>query len=120
MQHHDQKGFTLLESLVAVAIMGTAVMALLAALSTGSIAVKVVDEKVTAEGIARSQLEYTQSLAYQLVPTTYATVVPPTGYSVTAEAFTVEGADSNIQQIVVTVYHHSEQMLSVEDYKVNR
>lgn len=113
-------GFTLVETLVAVAIMGTAVVALLAALSTGSIAVTVVEEKVTANGVARSQLEYTQSLLFQVAPTTYATITPAQGYSVTAQAFPIAGADTDIQKVVVTVYHGGASVLAAESYKMNR
>ena len=110
----------MVETLVAVAIMGTTTVALLAALSTGSIAVTIVEENVNAGAIARSQLEYTQSLPYQIAPATYDTITPPEEYGVTAEAFPVDGADSDIQEIVVTVYHHGEDVLVVQGYKMNR
>ena len=118
--HPHEGGFTLVETLVAVAVMGTAIVALLSALSTGSIAVTIVEEKVTASGVARSQLEYTQSLSFQVAPTTYATITTPEGYSVTADAFPVDGADSDIQEIAITVYHHVEEVLVVQGYKMNR
>ncbi len=116
----SERGFTMVETLIAVAVMGTAVVALLSALSTGSIAVTVVEEKVTAGGIARSQLEYTQSLPFQIAPATYATITPNQGYSVTAEAFPVAGTDDDIQRVVVTVYHEGVSVLSAEAYKMNR
>ena len=100
--------------------MGTTTVALLAALSTGAIAVTVVEENVNADGIARSQLEYTQSLLFQVAPTSYATVTPPTGYSVTAEAFTLPGADDDIQKVVVIVYHDGASVLAAVVYKMNR
>ena len=115
-----EKGFTLVETLVAVAVMGTAAVALLAALSTGSIAVAIVEEKVTAEGIARSQLEYTQSLPFQVAPAIYFTTTPPAGYGVTAEAFPVAGTDDDLQRVVVTVYHQGAQVRTAEAYKMNR
>ena len=115
-----EKGFALVESLIAVAVMGTAIVALLAALSTGSIAVTVVEEKVTVDGIARSQLEYTQSLPFQVAPATYSTIAPPAGYGVTAEAFPVAGADADLQKVVVTVYHQGAPVLAADAYKMNR
>ena len=60
----NQEGFGLVEVLVAVAIVGMTVVALLAALSTGSIGVATTDEQVTAANLARSQLEYTRSQPY--------------------------------------------------------
>ena len=115
-----EKGFMLVEALVAVAVMGTAVVALLAALSTSSIAVTLVEERVTTDGIARSQLEYTQSLPFQVAPATYSSITPPARYSVTAEAFPVIGADDDLQRIVITVFHEGVWVLTTEAYKMNR
>ena len=120
LRRGGERGFTLVETLVAVAVMGTAIVSLLAALSTGSIAVTIVEENVTAGGIARSQLEYTQSLPFQIAPATYATITTTQGYSVTAEALPVAGTDDDIQQVIVTVYHDGASVLSAETYKMNR
>ena len=80
-----QEGVGLVEVLVAVAILGLTLVVLLAAISTGSVGVATTEERVTAENLARSQLEYTKSQPYVAVPASYATVTPPAGY----------GGDSN-------------------------
>jgi Tfp pilus assembly protein PilV len=123
----SQEGLALVEVLVAVAILGMTLVALLAALSTGSIGVATTDEQVTAANLARSQLEYTRSQPYAEAPTAYGTVTPPAGYTVSVqadsvpEATSVPGADpSAIQKITVTVTRNGETLLTVEDFKVDR
>ncbi len=115
-----QEGVGLVETLIAVAILGVTLVVLLTAISTGSIGVATTEERVTAENLARSQLEYTKSQAYQAAPASYATVTPPTGYAVTAAATSIPEGDSAIQKITVTVTRDGETLLTVEDYKVDR
>ncbi len=117
-----QDGVGLVETLVAVAILGVTLVTLLAAISTGSIGVATTEERVTAENLARSQLEYTKSEAYlPVVPASYATVTPPAGYTVSAEATSIipEG-DSSVQKITVTITRDGDTLMTVEDFKVNR
>jgi Tfp pilus assembly protein PilV len=116
----NQEGVGLVEVLVAVAIIGMTVVVLLAALSTGSIGVATTDEQVTAANLARSQLEYTRSQTYLQAPAAYATVPPPAGYAVSAEAASIPDADTSIQKITVAVTRNGETLLTVEDFKVNR
>ena len=117
----DQRGVTLVESLVASAIVALVLLSLVEALSMGSIGMHTASERVTAEILARSQLEYVKQQSYVSAPTSYDTVELPTGgYSIAAEAASVPGADSNIQKITVRIYHHEEEILVREGYKVNR
>ncbi len=115
-----QEGVGLVETLVAVAILGVTLVTLLAAISTGSIGVATTEERVTAENLARSQLEYTKSQPYLTAPASYPTVTPPAGYAVSAEATSIPGGDSSIQKITVTVTRGSETLITVEDFKVDR
>ena len=116
----DQRGVSLPESLVAVAILGIALVVFLTALSTGLSGVGTVDEQVMAENVARSQLEYTKSQEYLIAPVFYNTITPPADFNVTAEASPIPDLSGEIQKITVTVYHNGEVLLVVEDYKVNR
>jgi len=116
-----EEGIALVEALMAVAILGLALTALLSAVSTGTMAVSRTEERVTAENLARSQLEYTKSQAYLPLPTPYATVTPyPDDYSVAVTADLVPGADAGIEKITVTVSRAGKELLVVEDYKVDR
>jgi Tfp pilus assembly protein PilV len=117
-----EEGLGLVEVLVAVAIVGMTLVALLAAISTGSIGVTTTDSEVTAANLARSQLEYTRSQPYAEVPTEYATVTPPAGYTVSVQAASIPEpvTDANIQKITVIVARDGKTLATVEDYKVKR
>jgi prepilin-type N-terminal cleavage/methylation domain-containing protein len=65
------RGFTLIEVLIAIAILGTIAITLLAALSTSSMAFIVADERATAESLARSQMEYVKNQGYNCNETTH-------------------------------------------------
>ena len=117
----QQEGFGLVEVLVAVAIVATAVIMFLSSLSTGSRTVGLMYERTTAENLARSQLEYTKSQDYIPAPVSYDTIVSlPSGFTVSAQDSPVTDRDDNIQKITVTVYRDGEPILFMEDFKVNR
>jgi type II secretory pathway pseudopilin PulG len=117
---YGQKGLGLVETLVAVAILGTSVVAFVAALSAGSIAVGEQDEKVVAQSLAQTQLEYTKSYPYDPEATTYPTVDTPESYVISVDVASIPDTDADIQKITVIISRDSETILTVEDYKVNR
>ncbi len=114
----DQRGLGLVESLAAVAILGTAVVAFVVALSAGSIAVREQDQQVVAQSLVRTQLEYIKGLSYDI--TSYPTVDTLEGYTISVEVASIPDTDADIQKITVTISRDGEDLLSVEDYKVNR
>jgi prepilin-type N-terminal cleavage/methylation domain-containing protein len=115
-----QKGFGLVETLVAVAILGTSVAAFISGLSAGSIAVRGQDVTAVSQGLAQTQMEYTKSYAYNPSAVTYPAVTAPTGYSISVSVSAVPSADTNIQKITVTVSRTGETPVTVAGYKVNR
>jgi type II secretory pathway pseudopilin PulG len=120
-QGRGEEGVGLVETLIAVGILGLTLTVLLAAVSTGSLAVSRTEERVTAENLARSQLEYTKSQSYLTPPASYAIVTPsPGGYSVAVDAVSIPDTDSGIEKITVTVSRDGKTLLLVEDYKVDR
>jgi len=68
--HHalrgNSRGVTLIEVLIAVAILGLVAVAFLSALATASTAIIIADERSTAESLARSELEYVKSQDFSL------------------------------------------------------
>ncbi len=116
----EQRGLGLAETLVAVAILGTSVVAFVVALSAGSIAVGEQDEEVVAQRLVRTQLEYTKSYPYDSEATTYPAVDLPEGYAISVGVTAVPGTDADVQKITVTISRESENVMIVEDYKVNR
>ena len=59
------RGFTLIEVLVAIALIGIVAVAILSSLSTASTVLSIADERTTAESLARRQMEYVKSQGYQ-------------------------------------------------------
>ena len=82
------QGFTLVEVLVAIALIGIVAIAILGAISTSSRVVSVGDVRTTAESLAREQMEYIKSQDYN--STTSVAIEPtyqkvggiPAGYSI--------------------------------------
>ena len=116
----EHRGLGLVETLVAVAILGTSVVAFVVALSTGSLAVGKQDEEVVAQELAQTQLEYTKSYVFTPGASTYPTISAPDGYSISLTVSSVPNTNDDIQKITATITRNSENIFVVEDYKVNR
>ncbi len=116
----DQSGLGLVECMVAVGILAVAVVAFVTALSTGSIGVREVQQEMVAQRLARTQVECVKGYAYDAEATTYPTVDTPDGYAVSVEIGTAVEGDAGIQKVTVTVYRDGDDVLTVENYKVNR
>ena len=116
----EQHGLGLAETLVAIAILGTALVTFIAAISAGSIAVGAQDEATQVQNLASSQMEYTKSYSYISGTSSYPTIATPPDYSLNVIVSPVLGADVNIQKITVNVSREGQLKLSVSDYKVNR
>jgi prepilin-type N-terminal cleavage/methylation domain-containing protein len=97
------RGFTLIEVVIAIAILGTIAVTFLGALSTSSLALITADQRTTAESLARSQMEFVKNQGYNYNSTTSQGTyqkIPgiPDGYSiwsVNANNQTVNGGASN-------------------------
>ena len=116
----DEKGLTLVELLVALAIVGTTLIAFALALSTGSLAVRESDEEVTVQSLARTQLEYTKAYPYNSAATTYPTVNTTDNFSISVGVTAIPATDSNIQKVTANVSQNGLVLLTIEGYKVNR
>jgi prepilin-type N-terminal cleavage/methylation domain-containing protein len=140
-----QKGLTLIEVLIAIAILGMIAVPFLTALSTSSRGIIIADERTTAESLVRSEMEYIKSctynstgFSYQIPPTANNTpwgglhaldsYYADTGYSVNVTGVPINSTtgaalpsgDKNIQNITVKVYHGAKLVLTTSTYKVNR
>lgn len=116
----DERGLGLVESVVAVAILGVAIVAFAVALSTGSIAVREENQEVVAQRLVRNQLECIKGYPYDPEATTYPTVDSQEDYTIFVGVTPTPDNDINIQKITVTISHDGEDILTVENYKVNR
>jgi len=61
----SSRGFTLIEVLLAIALLGVIAIAFMSALSTASTVLIIADERTTAESLARRQMEYVKGQGYK-------------------------------------------------------
>jgi prepilin-type N-terminal cleavage/methylation domain-containing protein len=121
--NRGQKGQTLIEALIALAILGIVAIAFLTALTTSSVAMILADENTTAESLTRSELEDIKNSSYPII-----------GYDVAQGNYEVQVrskfidpdthveavVDTGLQEITVTVYHEDpDPVLVTVTYKGN-
>ena len=120
----DERGFSLLETLVALAILGVAAAVFLSSLATTSKATIINEEQTLAESLVRSQVEYVKSCTYQPGTSEYdvnPALTVPVNRSVPPPAVApLHGSDDGIQIVTVSALRNGETILSVETYKVDR
>jgi prepilin-type N-terminal cleavage/methylation domain-containing protein len=117
------KGFAFIETIVALALLGVIAAVLLGSVGTATKATIVADEQVTAESLARGEIEYIKGCAYQYSATEYpidSTLDIPGGWSINTTVEAVDDRDDDIQQVTVTIHRGGEDELSVTTYKVDR
>lgn len=138
-----ENGISLLETITGMAILGMIGVGFMSALGSTFQATNINDEKVVAENLVRTQLEFLRSQPYcepgsvpYTIPTdgacgTYAVpptgVTPPTGYTMTVELNTYCcDASANpypiaeLQQITATVFRDGTFVSQTSDLKTNR
>jgi len=110
------RGFTLIEVVIAIALVGIISIAFLSALSNASTILIITDERATAESLARSQMEYVKN---EPKSATYPSTIPDAyqeaGYSanITADLLKV-----GIQKITIIIAHDDEELVTLVGYKV--
>ena len=117
-----ERGMTLIEALIALALLGLIAATFIGSLGTAARATLTADEQTTAESLARSQFEHVKTLDYVDGATQYPAAPVPTVedysfYSVTIDAGPL---DDQIQKITVTVKHSNKEVVTLESYKVDR
>ncbi|MFC2020638.1 type II secretion system protein J [Chloroflexota bacterium] len=132
--NHRQKGFTFIETLVGVAIFAAIGVALMSGLSTGYKSLEISQERVYAEGLAKSQVEYIKAQDYISVVNydandpakRYAVIDIPAhlaavGYSVeinapeTVDVVGISGYE--VQGITIKVKHDGSGKLAITFYR---
>lgn len=122
--HNDERGMTLVEVLVALAILAAVAGVFLTAISTTSKAVMVGQEHVSAESLAKSQMESIQQQNYR-EDLQYDTITPPTTYAIDINVVLLDprmdqkGDDQDLQKIIITVTHLGKTVFTLEGYKCN-
>jgi prepilin-type N-terminal cleavage/methylation domain-containing protein len=137
-------GFTLIEVLIALALFGIIAITFAGGLSTSSKAALTADVRTNAESLARTQMEYVKSQSYNRAPAggaaIYSTITDiPDGYAIWSENRTpgqyvpsVLGVpwdsgnntavyeDNGLQKIKLVITHDGREVITLEDYKVDR
>jgi prepilin-type N-terminal cleavage/methylation domain-containing protein len=129
----NQSGFTLVEAVISIALIGIIAAALFMGLGTASKVLLHTDARETAKNLAETQMEYIKGLPYNPAATTYNTsaitlpsgytalpnVVYPGGTTVTVNGVTYFNPvrDNNIQLVVVTI-NGAGITYTLEGYKV--
>jgi prepilin-type N-terminal cleavage/methylation domain-containing protein len=118
-----QQGFTLIEVLVAMAILGVVAVCYLGALTTSSRAAIATDQMDTGRAIAQAQMEWVKNQSF-LTSGEYTlnTVVMAQypGYSAEITAANAAQRDGFIQKVTVTVYKGAKIVTHLEDCKVKK
>jgi hypothetical protein len=116
-----QRGIGLVETLMAVAILGTAVVTFVAGLATGAVSVRLNDQDATAQRLAQSEMEYIKNSAFSAAGS-YGLITVPANYTVQVTAAAAAGTDSglNIQKITINVLAGGSSIYTLTGYKTNR
>jgi prepilin-type N-terminal cleavage/methylation domain-containing protein len=118
-----QRGDSLIEVLVAVAILGVVAVAFLSAMVTAYRGVTLADEKTMAESLTRTELERVRNASYPVIDDSRSVY----GYDVDLDVEYIDpvthlptGTPLGMQKVTVTVSHNDEVVLVTETSKVNR
>jgi len=125
------RGFSMLEVVIAIALLGIIAVSVLSALQTAALALISADRRATAESIARTQMEWVRYSAYDFLleeghpeysldPEIVTTLPPDFTVDTTAIRLNKDvdpDDDDGIQQITVTVSHEGRVVVTLEDFK---
>jgi prepilin-type N-terminal cleavage/methylation domain-containing protein len=123
----NQEGFSLIEVIISLALIGIVVTGILSALATSSRATITNDVQTTAQNLAEDQIEYMRSQQYDGTnnPPQYQVLADvPASYSVSCTAVRLDpegdGSDDDdgLQKITVTVAFNGTTATAIEAYRV--
>ena len=119
----NEAGVSLIETLIALVLLGIIAVAFLSGLATAAKATFIADEQATAESLARSTMEYVKALDYVLGATEYPVdpgLTIPEGWVVSPPVVEPLYDTDDIQKITVTIEHLDKELITLEGYKVDR
>jgi prepilin-type N-terminal cleavage/methylation domain-containing protein len=121
----NESGFSLVETVISILLIGILASAYLGSLATGLRVLIETDRQQTARTLAEHQLEYIKGLAYSLTYTPDTISTEYDGYSVSVSASEVVSRDVNLQKIRILVSFHDKPVVladgsTIQGYKVNR
>ena len=142
------RGMSAIEVIVALALLAATAVAFLSGLSTALHTSRIADERSVAQTLAQSEMEYVKSQEYSTAAWSYTVTTSGSSssnepdwfdldhdladesatYSVAVEATDfdadedgdIDDDDAGIRTVTVTVSHHGDEVMVLEDYKVDR
>lgn len=111
---HHEKGISLIEVLIGIALMGIIGSAFLAAVSTSSSTLALTAREDKAKQLAESQIEYTKHQPFSSTNK----VDSPAGYQIDIQFPQIPETDDNIQAILVSVSYQGTVLCQLEDFEV--
>jgi len=120
----SEKGFSLIETAAALAILGLVAVGFLGGIGMSFKAVSVNSEQATAEDLVISEIEYIKRCTYQYSASEYP-VDPglniPVGWEVPPPIVElVHATDDGIQKVIVKAEHNGKEILSLSVHKIDR
>ncbi|RLC95379.1 MAG: hypothetical protein DRI39_00310 [Chloroflexi bacterium] len=112
----SQEGFGLLETIVALGIVGAMGIGFVTALATTSKGTGIYNERSLATSLAVSQLEYVKSVDYRLDGDYPVGITVPPNYSLVVETAVLHEAR---QEVSVKVFHQGDFVLEMKTLKVD-
>jgi prepilin-type N-terminal cleavage/methylation domain-containing protein len=119
--HQGQKGVSLIETLIAIALLGIVGGTLLAGMGGVYKATPIASEQDIGKSLAQSQMEYVLQQPYDMQHYDPAPIPASYGdYSAEIETDADSSRASQIEKITVTIYHGDKEVSTLEALKVNR
>ncbi len=112
-----EKGSSLIEVIVALALLGIISVLFLGGVVNSSNARVIADERASAKILAESVIDSIKKMSYD---TSYNVTVPSEFSTYSADVAVESMANGNIQKLVIVISHLDREVLTLEDYKVNR
>jgi type II secretory pathway pseudopilin PulG len=132
-KNRKESGATLLETLIALAILCLTGMTFLGGLSTAYRAGSLANVRTNAASLARSQMEYVRSQPYINYGDSghedYGVITAPGEYSIMVDVVPIDpnsgqplpaGQDNGVQKVTVILRHNNRAVLTMESYKADR
>lgn len=119
-----KKGFTLIEVICSIFILGLALVALQQMVSTGFKSSNIIEDRLIADNLLERKMESLQQAAFVgLADETRAEISDFTGYDMEVDATNPVDGDSNLTQIQITIYWtnalNQEMSETVSTYRAN-